>query len=174
MEKVSVYIFLQFPLDPLDYDKTAFVWRGNLWFFTSFVWGCRHAGMNGQRVSSAITSIHHELGYQTNCNHKVSGCEPGCFHVTNPIEAKNSADEPFNSLNYSDDFAGAEVRLFRSTLSFNSLGTLLKELNVAESVDKAVSPSQILIYLGIEFDSNLMEMRIDSVKCRELKAELEK
>ena len=54
--------FLQLPLDPLDYDKVGCIWRGELLIFTSYVWGTRHAGMNGQRVTSAISAIHRSLG----------------------------------------------------------------------------------------------------------------
>ena len=54
--------FLQLPLDPLDYDKVGFIWRGQLLLFTSYVWGTRHAGMNGQRVTNAVSCIHRSLG----------------------------------------------------------------------------------------------------------------
>ena len=30
--------FLQLPVDPADYDKLGFVWRGAFWWFVSFVW----------------------------------------------------------------------------------------------------------------------------------------
>ena len=139
--------FLQLPLDPLDYDKVACVWRGLLFHFTSFVWGCRHAGLNGQRVSNAVSRIHNHLGLS---NHLI----------------------PFNILNYSDDYAGAELTLENAMLSFTALSSLLSELGLSESVDKAVSPTTTLIYLGVEFDSVKMEMRIGSEKCLELKSDL--
>ena len=96
--------FLQLPLDPIDYDKVAFVLRGNLYFFTSFVWGCRHAGMNGQRVSTAIAAIHRSLGHQLQCNHKNTGCQHNCLHVTYPTESKEASSDPFNTLNYSEEY----------------------------------------------------------------------
>ena len=40
--------FLQLPLDPGDYDKLGFVWRGSFWLFVCYVWGTRHAGYNAQ------------------------------------------------------------------------------------------------------------------------------
>ena len=33
--------FLQQKIDPLEYDKLGFVWRGQLFLFVRFVWGCR-------------------------------------------------------------------------------------------------------------------------------------
>ena len=54
--------FLQLPLDPLDYDKVGCVWRGQLLLFVSYVWGTRHAGMNGQRVTNAVSAIHRSIG----------------------------------------------------------------------------------------------------------------
>ena len=61
--------FLQLPLDPLDYDKVGCVWRGQLLLYTSFVWGTRHAGMNGQRVTDAVAQIHQNLRLSSNCIH---------------------------------------------------------------------------------------------------------
>ena len=55
-----------------------------------------------------------------------------------------------------------------------SWAPLLQELGLSESVDKSVSPTQVMVYLGVEFDTNSMEMRVSQVKCQELKYELEK
>ena len=55
--------FLQLPLDPLDYDKAGCIWRGQLLLFISYVWGTRHAGMNGQRVTNAVSAIHRSIGH---------------------------------------------------------------------------------------------------------------
>ena len=54
--------FLQLPLDPYDFDKVGCIWWGQLLLFTSYVWGTRHAGMNGQRVTNAVSAIHRSLG----------------------------------------------------------------------------------------------------------------
>ena len=50
--------------------------------------------------------------------------------------------------------------------------SLLQDLGLSESIDKAVAPCQILTYLGIEFDSVKLEMRVDKIKCNELKHDL--
>ena len=139
--------FLQLPLDPFDYDKDGFIWRGNLFYFTSFVWGCRHAGMNGQRVSNCVSEIHRTLG-------------------------KRIHGQTFNILNYSDDYAGAQDLFDLAMLSFNSLSSLLLELGLEESSEKAVSPSTTMLYLGVEYDTIKMEMRIGQDKCKELKDDL--
>ena len=160
--------FLQLPLDPIDYDKVACIWRGELFIFTSYIWGCRHAGLNGQRVTNAVSFIHKSLGLFSNCIHKPGGCEENCLHYS----LYNSQLLPFNTLNYSDDFADVAPSLERSTLSFNLMGSLLQVLGLAESLDKAVSPTQVLTYLGVEFDTVKLEMRINSEKCQELSFEL--
>ena len=158
--------FLQLPLDPGDYDKVGCIWRGQLYLFTSYVWGCRHAGLNGQCVTTAVSTIHRSLGTSSTCLHKSDGCSHNCCHVTSP----SSSD--FNTLNYSDDFAGAELVLSRADLSYDLMGWLLHELGLVESLPKAESPRQIMKYLGILFDSLKMEMRVDDEKCAELKLEL--
>ena len=140
--------FLQLPLDPLDFDKVGCVWRGKLFHFTSFVWGCRHAGMSGQRVSSAVSVIHRAAGMST-------------------------YGTPYNVLNYSDDYCGAEKSYAHSLESFIGLSETLKTLGLDESFEKAVSPSTTITYLGIDFDSVKMEMRVGAEKCSELKSELE-
>ena len=151
-------------LDPFDYNKVGCIWRGQYFFFTSYVWGCRHAGLNGQRVTTAVSMIHRSLG--KSCVHKPKGCDNNCNHLLEPN------DTDFNTLNYSDDFAGAELPLNIAWLSFDLMGWLLLELGLIESLPKAESPCQVMKYLGIEFDSNRMEMRVDAEKCSELLKEL--
>ena len=97
--------FLQLKIDPIEYDKLGFVWRQKLFFFVSFVWGCRHADYCGQWLSSAVSFIHKALG----------------------IELTGS---PFNILNYADDFAGAEDSLTVAKTSFEMLGQLLSDLGL--------------------------------------------
>ena len=166
--------FLQLPLDPLDYDKVACVWRGKLLFFTSYVWGCRHAGLNGQRVTTAVSTIHRTMGTMTECVHKSDGCDSTCGHLTTEsVVCPQTTISEFNTLNYSDDFAGAEIDLSRAKLSFNMMGSLLSVLGLTESEKKAESPQKVMKYLGIEFDSMKLEMRVDKDRCAELLLELE-
>ena len=137
--------FLQLPVDPADYDKLGFVWRGKFWWFVSFVWGCRHAGYAGQRVSSAILHILKKKGSALGCS------------------------ELFNAVVYMDDFAGCESGT-RATDAFEALGSLLVELGIQESVDKACSPSTTMKFLGVEFDTISMSMRVDEAKLQEITA----
>ena len=139
--------FLQLKIDPIEYDKLGFVWRGWVYFFVSFVWGCRHAGYCGQWLTSAVSFIHAKLG----------------FELTNQL---------FNILNYADDFAGAEAELSRAQLSFDTLGQLLFDIGLDESKSKATPPSTEMTYLGVCFDTVNMCMRVDRDKVTELKSEL--
>ena len=127
--------------------------------------------MNGQRVTSAVASIHRNLGLYNYCYHKAEGCDSDCLHLS---DSDNYISAHYNTLNYSDDLGGVEETLERATLSFITLGSLLSELGLAEALDKAVSPCQIMTYLGIEFHSCSLEMRINMSKCQELKFELQK
>ena len=79
---------------------------------------------------------------------------------------------PFHVLNYSDDFGGCEATLDRAQLSYSIFGKLLKTLGLSESLDKAESPSQVMSWLGVEFDSVRLELRVNQEKCKELKVEL--
>ena len=75
-------------------------------------------------------------------------------------------------MNYADDFAGAEKTLERATLSFNTLGNLLKDINLIESDSKACAPSTIMTYLGVSFNTVNMTLNVDSEKLVELKNDL--
>ena len=134
--------FLQLPVDPGDYDKLSFVWRGKFWLFCSYVWGCRHAGMSGQRVASAILYILKKLGIEL-------------------------TEEAFNAIVYMDDFAGCELGT-RAQLAFDTLGKLLADLGVRESLEKACPPSTTMKFLGVEFDTLNMCMRVDETKRAEI------
>ena len=134
--------FLQLPVDPGDYDKLGFVWRGQFWLFCCYVWGTRHAGYNGQRVASAILYILKKLGLEL-------------------------TQAEFNALVYMDDFAGCE-RGARAQLAFDTLGKLLSDLGVRESSDKASSPSTKMKFFGVEFDTINMCMKVDEDKRAEV------
>ena len=141
--------FLQLKIDPIEYDKLGFVWRGQIYLFTSFVWGCRHAGYAGQWLTSAVSYIHSNLGL-------------------------DKTDKPFNILNYADDFAGAEAEMSRAQLSFDTLGQLLSDIGLTESKSKACPPTTTMTYLGVKFDTVDMCMHVDEDKVAELKTELAK
>ena len=130
--------------------------------------------MNGQRVTNAVSVIHRSLGLSQNIPQNMAKVET-CFTKTDSSAAKTdstaniSSDsvypEVFNTLNYSDDFSGVQATLERATSSFELLGTLLCELGLSESTEKAVPPCHVLTFLGIQFDTLLLEMRIDPAKC---------
>ena len=139
--------FLQLPVDPGDFDKLGFIWRGFWFLFVSFVWGCRHAGYNAQRVSSAI------------------------LHILKCMSL-NKFQEAYHTLVYIDDFAGAECG-DRAWEAFNDLGTLLADLGIKQSEEKAAPPSTKMLFLGIEFDTEMMVMRVGDDKRSEVKQTVE-
>ena len=141
--------FLQLKIDPFEYDRLGFVWREKLFFFISFVWGCRHAGYAGQWLTTAVAFVHSQLGLE------MSGI---LFYI----------------LNYCDDFAGAESSKTRAELSFVTLGKLLSEIGLTESVSKATSPATTMTYLGVSFNTVDMCLHVDQDKIVELKSELSK
>ena len=140
--------FMQLPVDPGDYDKLCVIWRGSWFLFVAFVWGCRHAGYSGQRVSRAVLKIFKDIGTL-------------------------KFDEAYNAMVYMDDFAGAEIG-DRATSAFNDMGTLLAELGIVESDKKAHAPSTKMLFLGVEFDTVQMCMRVGEEKRCEVKATVSK
>ena len=134
--------FLQLPVDPADYDKLGFIWRGKLWLWVAYVWGTRHAGYAGQRVACAVLWILKNIG------HKKFKLE-------------------YKAVVYMDDFGGCE-RGSKALTAFNDLGKLLSDLGIQESEKKACPPSTKMKFLGVEFDTMDMAMRIDDTKRMEI------
>ena len=114
------------------------------------MFGLRHSGLQGQRITDALSWIHRQFGLEL----------PG--------------EKPFYCVNYCDDMGGAEATKSRADQSFTRLGTLLGELGLDESKNKARAPSTAMVYLGVEFDTVAMTMAIPSDKLAELKDEIER
>ena len=140
--------YLQLPIDPTQYPLLCVVWRKFLFFFLAFMFGLRHAGLQGQRVTKAVTWIHRRLGLES--------------------------DTPrlFNSLNYSDDIGGCEDTLERATEAYDALGNLFTDLGLKESASKAHPPATTMPYLGIQFNTVKMTMSIPPDKICEVREEV--
>ncbi|XP_077866244.1 uncharacterized protein LOC144353843 [Saccoglossus kowalevskii] len=75
-----------------------------------------------------------------------------CQRSTNAVRhiLRNQGHEV---INYIDDFGGAESPI-NATVAFESLGNLLNELGLQESVAKACAPATSMTFLGSEFDTD--------------------
>ena len=120
-----------------------------MYFFTGLMFGLRHAGYNGQRVTDAVTWIRN-LGLDT------------------------ALEKLFNSINYSDDIGGCESTEERAIQSSLALFDLLKKLGLKESLDKYHPPSTCMPYLGVQFDSVKQLMSVPPEKLTEVREEVEK
>ena len=78
----------------------------------------------------------------------------------------------FNVVNYSDDLGGVEETEERAGESFNQIAQLFVDLGLQESVKKAVAPSHQMVYLGVMFDTSVMQMRVPPDKLEEIKSEI--
>lgn len=76
------------------------------------------------------------------------------------IMSKNSD----NVLVYIDDFVGVASSLEAASAAVTRLQLLLKELGLEEATHKRVSPSTIVTWIGIEFDTVALEIRLPKVK----------
>ena len=142
--------YLQLPLDPVEYKRVGLVWRGLFFFFVGLAFGLRHSGLQGQKVTDAVAWILRGLGREV------------------------GNGEPFQACNYVDDIGGVEKENSRAEASFQALGTLLRELGLTESEEKAVPPTTRITYLGVQFDSVKMTMSVPPEKLTEIKAEIVK
>ena len=140
--------YLQLPLCPSEYNKVGLIWRGMFFFFIALAFGLRHSGLQGQKLTSAVSWIHGQSGLDT------------------------IVEKPYHCLNYCDDLGGVERSLERALESFRKLGLLLHDLGLKESPKKAEAPSKKMIYLGVEFDTSAMIMSVPAEKLADLKEEI--
>jgi hypothetical protein len=100
-------------MDPNEYHHVCLIWRGLFFFFLGLAFGLRHSGLQGQRLTDAVSWIHQRRGLETN------------------------VEQMFNVVNYSDDLGGYESSKARANESFEQLGLLFKDLGLDESIKKA-------------------------------------
>ena len=142
--------FLQIPMCPSEYHRVGVVWRGLHFFFIGLAFGLRHSGLQGQRLTDAVSWIHRQSGLNT------------------------IQETSYNCLNYSDDLGGVERTMERATESFMKLGDLLVDLGLVESKKKAMSPSKLMTYLGVQFDTEAMTMSVPADKLADMKEEIQR
>ena len=167
--------FLQLPLCPTEYCLTGVVWRSAFFYFTSLMFGLRHSGLNGQRVTDAVSWIQRNLGldYVAPPQPKPAIISTENRHIATVTGLDPGRPLQFNCINYSDDLAGCETSLHRATASFSALGNLLQELGLQESESKASPPDTAMTYLGVHFDTEKMTMSVPAEKLQEVRAALE-
>ena len=187
MEEGPLPLLFTASLGPTEYKYTCAVWRGLMFFFTSLMFGLRHSGLQGQKVTDAVSWMHRNQGLdyilptsnQSGRSRKsspdpnapverVAGVHPAIAVSLNPDQST-----PYNCVNYSDDLAGCETSNHKSVASFNSLGKLLNDLGLVESTEKACEPSTIMTYLGVQFDTVKLTMSVPGEKLQELRTDLE-
>lgn len=71
-------------------------------------------------------------------------------------------------LNYLDDLAGAEQKE-KAIFAYNCLGSVLEKCGFEESKDKACPPNEIMIFLGVLFNSITMTMEVTPDRLMEIK-----
>ena len=140
--------FLQLPLCPTEYHRVGIIWRGLFFFFLALAFGLRHSGLQGQKVTDAVSWILRRLGLETD------------------------DEKPYQVCNYSDDLGGVEESYSRAVAAYNKLNWLLSDLGLEESLKKAEPPTTRITYLGVQFDSISMTMSVPPEKVTEIKAEI--
>ena len=79
-------------------------------------------------------------------------------------------DKGYDSMAYIDDFGGAEHDLDTADLALATLQSILKDLGMAEAESKICPPTQIMTWLGIQFDTLHMTMSLPPKKRDEVAA----
>ena len=74
----------------------------------------------------------------------------------------------YESIAYIDDFEGAERDRETATRALGTLQGIFEQLGVAEAIEKVCEPTQVLTWLGIEFNTVDMTMSLPSKKLQEV------
>ena len=72
-------------------------------------------------------------------------------------------------LNYHDDFAGAESKHV-APFAFNLLRDLFIRSGIEEALDKACLPSEVMVFLGVLFNTNKMTMEVTPKRLLEIRS----
>lgn len=90
-----------------------------------------------------------------------------CQRVTNAISFM-MFQIGISILNYLDDLAGAETQ-DKAFFAYHSLGVLLQKCGIEETLDKSVQPSQIMVFLGVLFNTITMTIEVTPERLVEIK-----
>ena len=74
----------------------------------------------------------------------------------------------YDVFNYLDDFIGVEETRDRAEAAFRYLATLLSDLGLVESLDKAELPDTQMVVIGILFDTDAMTMSATQSRLSEI------
>ena len=91
-----------------------------------------------------------------------------CMQRTSEAISYIHGKQGFYSRPYLDDFGGAELSKQRAERALRTLQRILNDLGVVEATHKVCEPSQIMIWLGIHFDSRSMVISIPPAKLQEV------
>ena len=80
----------------------------------------------------------------------------------------------YNLFNYVDDFMGLEASFKTANNGFRTLGFLLRDLGVGESLEKSVEPTQIIEFLGVLFNLLTLTISVTPEKMQEITSHLDK
>ena len=88
----------------------------------------------------------------------VASCQDTTSLVTNHLKKKG-----LQILNYIDDFWVVAPSKVKVAAHFSTEPTL-RQLGLDEAMHKASPPSQVMVWLGLQFDTNNMAITIPSAK----------
>ena len=89
-----------------------------------------------------------------------------CQRITNSVSYIHKING-FDICNYLDDFAGAEL-CDKAQQASNSLSNTLEHLGLEEALDKCCSPSNVMTFLGILFDTKQMIIQVTDDRLQEI------
>lgn len=75
-------------------------------------------------------------------------------------------------LNYLDDLAGAETKE-NAQFAYNCLGSILSKCGFEEAPEKASEPTEIMIFLGVLFNTISMTVEVTEERLLEIRALIE-
>ena len=92
-----------------------------------------------------------------------SHCQDITSRITRELNRKGAV-----VLSYIDDFGGVATDQATAATHFNNLRTLLAKLGLQEVAHKASPPSQVMVWLGFQFDTVAMTVSLPQDKLSEI------
>ena len=91
-----------------------------------------------------------------------------CQHVTSIITREELNSKEATVLIYIDDFGGVATDQATAAIHFTNLRSLLAKLGLQEAAHKASPPSQVMVWLDLQFDTDAKTVSLPQNKLAEI------
>ena len=108
-------------------------------------------------------TFHADISLPFGLHWAAAHCQDATSFITRELNSKGAT-----VISYIDDFGGVTTDQATAATHFTNLGSLLATLGLHEAAHKASPPSQVMVWLGLQFDTVAMTVSLPQDKLAEI------